>query len=183
MEKLAFDLVLNEKKSKYDVALSEKVFYVGLGGSIIIFAINWALKKYIGIAVLDLQLIKYLVYGLLACIAIGSLYVFFDFNGNNRIIKGFITFDENKITINHVKRYNLTEIKNLNFNISDYKGRFINPNTYGDPTQSYGGENFVEFNYRNKKHKYQFVANSEKHKDTLIKKLIPKMKNKTNIKY
>ncbi len=183
MEKLAFDLVLDEKKSKYDIAISEKFFYIGFGGIFLFFAINWALEKYMDIIFLDLQIIKYLMYGLLVCIMIGTFYGFFDFNGNNRTIKGFITFDENEITINHAKRYSLTEIKNLNFNVNDYKGRLINLHSDGDPNKSYGGDNFVEFDYRNEKYKYQFVADSKKHKGLFIEKVIPKMQNKIRIKY
>ena len=183
MSKLAFDLVLDKKKSKFDIAISEKFFYVGLGGILFLLAVLWIFKNNLGIDLEELKIVKYIGYGLLICIGIGTFYGFVDYNGNNRIVKGFITFDENEITINHAKRYKLSELKNLKFSVFDYKGRLINLISDGDPNRSYGGENFVEFNYQNMSHRYQFVADSKKHKDRLLEDLIPIMRNKTEIKY
>ncbi|MDT0622021.1 hypothetical protein [Croceitalea vernalis] len=183
MNKLAFDLVLDKKKSKFDIAISEKFFYVGLGGVLFLLAVFWIFKNNLGIDLEEIKIVKYIGYGFLICILIGTFYGFFDYNGNNRIVKGFITFDENEITINHAEKYKLVELKGLKFKVYDYKDRPINLISDGDPNRSYGGENFVEFNHQNKRHRYQFVADSKKHKDKLLEDLIPIMRNKTEIKY
>jgi len=183
MNKLAFDLVLDKKKSKFDIAISEKFFYVGLGGVLFLLAVFWIFKNNLGIDLEEIKIVKYIGYGFLICIGIGTFYGFVDYNGNNRIVKGFITFDENEITINHAEKYKLVELKGLKFKVYDYKDRPINLISDGDPNRSYGGENFVEFNHQNKRHRYQFVADSKKHKDKLLKDLIPIMRNKTEIKY
>ncbi|WP_422083288.1 hypothetical protein [Ulvibacterium sp.] len=183
MEKLAFDLVANKKKSKYDIAISEKFFYIGLGGLIFLLAVFKVFEHHWGITLEDFPVVKYMIYGLMICIMIGTFYGLVDYNGNNRVIKGIITFDENEITLNHIERFELSEIGNLKFSLNDYKGRPINLITDGDPNRSYGGDNFVEFNYRNKTHKYQFVIDSLRHKALLVDKTIPKMRDKTKINY
>lgn len=183
MEKLSFDLVLDQKKSKFDIGISQKFFWTGLCGLSIFLGINWIFKKYTDLNINDFQLIKYLMYGLLFCIVIGIFYGLFESNGNNRIIKGFITFDENEITINNATRYSLSEIRNLKFTGYDHKGRYINIISDGDPFRSYGGDNYVEFDYRNNNYKFQFVVNSIAHRKSLMEKTIPKMKMKTDIKY
>lgn len=126
MEKLSFDLVLDQKISKYDIGVSEKFYYIGGAGLIIFLCASWILKNYTGIILLDFQLVKYIIYGFLICLLIGTLYGLVDHNGNNRIVKGFITFDENEITINYAVKYNLAEVKNLTFSGYDHKGRLIN---------------------------------------------------------
>jgi len=130
-----------------------------------------------------MDLIKYLSYGLLICIGIGSFAGIFEYNGKNRIVRGFITFDENEITINHARKYQVSDIKNLQFNVDDYNGRAINIHSDGDANRSYGGENFVAFDYKNKKHKFQFVADSEKHKELLTRELMDKIRSNTQKKY
>ena len=178
MQKLSFDLVLDQKKSRFDISNSQKFFWIGLTGLFVFFVINWLFQNYINLE--NLQFAKYLIYGLFICMGIGILYGFFDSNGNNRTTKGFITFDEDEITINHAKRYALSQVKNLSFNLGQHKGELISVIIVdGDPVRSYGGDNFVEFNYQNKKHKYQFVVDSKKHKNLLTKELMDKMRSNT----
>ena len=180
MQKLSFDLVLDQKKSRFDISNSQKFFWIGLTGLFVFFVINWLFQNYININLENLQFAKYLIYGLFICMGIGILYGFFDSNGNNRTTKGFITFDEDEITINHAKRYALSQVKNLSFNLGQHKGELISVIIVdGDPVRSYGGDNFVEFNYQNKKHKYQFVVDSKKHKNLLTKELMDKMRSNT----
>ncbi|WP_047414186.1 hypothetical protein [Cellulophaga sp. Hel_I_12] len=183
MEKLSFDLVLDKKIAKYDIGISEKFYYIGGAGLFLFLFFNWILKNYTNIILLDYQLVKYMMYGFLICLLIGTFYGFVDKNGNNRIIKGFITFDENEITINYARKFNLIEIKNLRFSGYDHKGRLINLISDGDPTRSYGGDNYVEFSYREKEYKFQFVVDSISHRKLLTEKVIPKMKTTTEIKY
>lgn len=183
MERLAFDLVSEKKKSKFDIAISEKFFYIGLGGVLLLLALSWVFRNYFNINLITLDAVKYIMYILLICIGIGTFYGFFDYNGNNRIISGIITFDENEITLNHIEKFELSEIKNLTFSLDDYKGRPINVMSDGDPNRSYGGDNFVKFKYRNKTHKYQFVIDSVRHRKVLVEMTIPKMRNKTQIRY
>lgn len=183
MEKLSFNLVQNKKTSKFDIGISQKFFWIGLGGVLIFSAIILILEKYININLDKIEFIKYAMYGLIISMLIGTIYRLFEFNGNNRTVEGFITFDENEITINNARIYNLREIKNLRFKGYDYKGRAINLMSNANPTRSYGGDNFVEFNYLNKEYKYQFVVNSKTHRKLLMEKAIPKMKLKTDIKY
>ncbi|MBU3820467.1 hypothetical protein KO566_00210 [Flavobacteriaceae bacterium XHP0103] len=183
MEKLSFDLVLDQKKSKYDIGISQKFFWSGLCGILIFISANWIFNKYTNLNIKDFRIIDYLIYASFLCILIGSFYGFFEYNGNNRVIKGFITFDENEITINNAIRYNLSEIENIKFSGYDHKGRYINIMSDGDPFRSYGGDNFVEFTYKNKEYKFQFVVNSVSHRKSLMERTIPKMKMKTNIKY
>ncbi|MCK0158926.1 hypothetical protein MWU65_17190 [Cellulophaga sp. F20128] len=183
MQKLSYELVLDQKTVKYDIGVSEKFYYIGIAGLILVFFFNWLLESYTEIILLDIQLVKYIMYSFIICLIIGSLYGLVDKNGNNRIIKGFITFDENEITINYARKYNLTEIKNLKFSGHDHKGRLINLHSDGDPTRSYGGDNYVEFSYRDKNYKFQFVVDSISHRKLLTEKVIPKMKTKAEIKY
>jgi len=183
VEKLSFDLVLDQKTAKYDIGVSEKFYYIGGVGLIIFLCGNWILKSNTEIILLDLQWVKYIIYGFLICLMIGTLYGLVDHNGNNRTIKGFITFDENEITINYAIKYNLAEIKNLSFSGHDHKGRLINLLSDGDPSRSYGGDNYVEFSYRDKEYKFQFVVDSISHRKLLTENVIPKMKTKTEIKY
>lgn len=183
MNKLAFDLVSDKKTEKFDFAVSEKFYAIGLGGGLIFMGLSWLLNKYYGIKLYEIDYIEYLPYLFIFFFLIGIFYGLFDYDGNNRIIKGFITFDENEITINHAERYSLSELQSLKFNVKDYKGKLINVHTNGDPNNSYGGNNYVEFTHANKNYKYQFVANSERQKDRLINELIPIMRNKTEIKY
>ena len=98
------------------------------------------------------------MYGLIICILIGNFYGLFESNGNNRIIRGFITFDENEITMNNVSKYNLSDVNNLKFKGYDYKGRVINLMSNGDPNRSYAGDNYVEFTHLDKEYKFQFVV-------------------------
>lgn len=70
-------------------------------------------------------------------------------------------------------------MKNLEFNVDDYKGRAINMHSDGDANRSYGGNNFISFDYNNKRCKFQFVADSKKHKDLLTKELIDKIRSNT----
>ncbi|MET2984765.1 hypothetical protein [Aureibaculum conchae] len=183
MKKVAFDLVLDEKTNKFDIAISEKFYWIGMGGLGIFLIISLIFKNYTDINLEDLQLVNYVIFGLFICVGIGYVYGLVDYNGNNRIIKGFITFSKDEITINNARRYDLSEIKNLKFNVYDYKGKSINLISDGDPNRSYGGDNFVEFLYRNKQFKYQFVADSDAHRKLLIENTIPEMKAKTKIKY
>ncbi|MBJ2176350.1 hypothetical protein JBL43_19010 [Aureibaculum sp. A20] len=183
MKNVAFDLVLDEKTKKFDIAISEKFYWIGLGGLGIFLIIKWIFQYYMDINIEDVQLVNYVLFGFLICVGIGAIYGWVDYNGNNRIIKGFITFSKDEITINNARRYDLSEIKNLKFNVYDFKGKSINLISDGDPNRSYGGDNFVEFRYQNKQFKYQFVADSDSHRKLLIEKTIPEMKTKTEIKY
>ena len=183
MEKLSFDLVLDKKTAKYDIGISEKFYYTGGVGLILFLVVNWVLKSYTEIILLDFQMVKYIIYVFLICLLIGTFYGLVDRNGNNRIIKGFITFDENEISLNHITKFELVQITDLKFSVNDYKGRLINLLTDGDPNRSYGGDNYVEFKYQGKKFKFQFVVDSIAHGKLLLDKTIPLMKNKTEIKY
>ncbi len=183
MGKLAFDLVSNKRKSKFDIAVSEKFFYVGLGGLILLLGLFKVFDHYWGITLEGFPIVKYLMYGLCISCMIGTFYGLVDYNGNNRIIKGIITFDENEISLNHIEKFELSTIAKVKFSLNDYKGKSINLLSDGDPNRSYGGDNFVEFRYRNKTHKYQFVIDSQRHRNLLVEKTIPKMRNKTKIEY
>jgi len=183
MRNLAFDLISPQKKSKIDLSISEKFYFFGLIGALL-FALTTNLsKKYFDIEILNFEFSSYIIIGLFLAILISTWYRIFDYNGNNLQIKGFITFDENQITINNATTFPLTELKNLTFDISDYKGRLINIQLTGFPTKSFGGENFVEFEHGKQKYKYQFVIKSAEHGKTLLDKALPKMRNRTEIKY
>jgi hypothetical protein len=96
MQKLSYELVLDQKKSKYDIGLSQKFYWTGIAGIAILLLLIKILEIY-DINIGDTELFKYVMIGLLICIGIGWLYGLFAYNGENRIIRGFITFDENNI--------------------------------------------------------------------------------------
>ena len=68
-------------------------------------------------------------------------------------------------------------MKNLEFNVYDFKGKGINLISDGDPNRSYGGDNFVAFDYKNKRYKFQFVADSKKHMELLTKALMDRIRS------
>ena len=179
MQKLSYELVLEQKKSKYDVGFAQKFFWTGITGLGIIFLLSKVFESYYSINIQEMDLVKYLSYGLFICVGIGSFAGIFEYNGQNRIVRGFITFDENEITINHVRKYKVSDIKKLQLNVDDYKGRAINIHSDGDANRSYGGGNFITFEYNNKKYKFQFVADSKKHKELLTKELMDKIRSNT----
>ena len=179
MQKLSYELVLDQKRSKFDVGISQKFFWTGIAGLGIVFLLSKVFENYYGINIEEMDLVKYLIYGLFISVGIGTFYGIFEYNGKNRIIRGFITFDENEISINHARKYQVSNIKNLEFNVYDYKGRAINIHSDGDANRSYGGNNFISFDYNNKRHKFQFVADSKKHKELLTKELMDKIRSNT----
>lgn len=182
MQKLSYELVLEQKKSKYDIGISQKFYWIGIAGiGILLLLIKIFENSNINIG--DSDLFIYVMIGLIICIGIGSFYGLFAYNGKNRIIRGFITFDENEITINHAKKYQVADMKNIEFNVYDYKGRAINLYSDGDANRSYGGNNFILFDYHNKRHKFQFVVDSKKHKELLTKELIEKIRSNSQKKY
>ncbi len=178
MQKLSFNLVSDKRTSRFDIGISQKFFWTGIIGFIIFFILNWFLKKFFNINSEELQFIKYILFGCVICFMIGNFYGLFESNGNNTVIKGFITFDENEITINNAKTYSIFKVSNLKFDGYDYIGRYINIMSDGDPIRSYGGDNYVEFNYLNEKFRFQFVVNSPRHRELLNEEIIPKMKLK-----
>ncbi len=182
MNRLSFSVVSPTKKSRFDFGISEKLTYLGLGGLITLLLFFKAYESSTGINLLEYQSFKYVCYGLIIILIIGIVYAFYDYNGNNRTIDGIITFDESEITLDNIKKFNLSEVSDLVFYLKDYKGRTINIIVDGTPYNSYGGDNFVEFNYRKEKFKYQFIIDSKFH-GQLLEEKISKMEMLAEIKY
>ncbi|KPM30227.1 Hypothetical protein I595_3303 [Croceitalea dokdonensis DOKDO 023] len=178
----SYELVLDQKKSKYDVGLSQKFYWTGIAGIGILLIVIKIFESY-DINIGDTELFNYVMIGLFISVGIGWLYGLFAYNGENRIIRGFITFDENEITINHSKKFQVADMTNIEFNVYDFKGRGINFHSDGDANRSYGGNNFISFDYQDKRHKFQFVADSKKHKDLLTKELMDKIRSNARKKY
>lgn len=183
MQKISFEIVSDEKKSKFDISVSQKLARIGLIGFIVCFGIQYLLEGHTQILAKDSQLFWFLVFAFLISFIVGIIYGFFESNGQNRVIRGFITFDESEITLNNATKFKLLDLESVNFDVSDIKGSLNTPYLEGDPLWSYGGENYVEFSYNKKNYKYQFVINSHSHWNKLVKNIIPKMKLKAEVNY
>ncbi|EDP98586.1 hypothetical protein U8527_21480 [Kordia algicida OT-1] len=182
MEKIAFDLVTKKKGFK-QFSNSEKIYYLGFIGIVLVIGIGVFLNYVFEINILQYQWLKYMAYGALLCIFIGTFKAFREYDKSDYETSGILFIDAHKITVDYTEDYPLSEIAFVKFTGYDVKGSPINSLSEGSPKKSMGGENYVTFQHKNKKYKYQFIVISKAQRQVLIEKIIPKMQLKTKVTY
>lgn len=182
MEKIAFDLV-TKKKGFTQLSNSEKIYYLGCIGIAVIIGVGAFFSFVIEVEILENQWIKYIIYGAILCILIGTFKAFGEYDKSDYKTSGILFFDAHKITVDYTEEYPLSEIAFVKFTDYDVKGSPINSSSAGSPKKSMGGENYVTFQHKNKKYKYQFIVISKAQRQLLIEKIIPKMQLKTKVTY
>jgi len=179
MERIAFDVVTQKKGVLFDISNSEKLMFAGFMGFGFLLIFGALFHK-----IYKLNILNYLVVNLIGltciiCIVIGRLMSYRDYHGNDLAVNSILFFNEDEVTFDYTEVFPLSEITYIKFKIFQYKGVRIGR----DPKKSSGADNYIEFQHEGKKHKFQFVIESEGHMQLLKEKLIPQLREKTKVTY
>ncbi|MBC8757254.1 hypothetical protein H2O64_21470 [Kordia sp. YSTF-M3] len=183
MERIAFDLVVFKKGIFFDVFNSKIIPSIGLIGLISLFSFVAIYYMLYGVHLFDYFVFNFIGFLFFVMAFIQIMKIFGDADGTYLKKEGLLLIDENEITIDYTTKYPITEITYVKFKMMN----FIKPRmfVYTDRRirRYTATDNYLEFQYKNKKYNFQFIVDSEGHKQVLIEKLIPQLRTKTEASY